>query len=415
VSRPVSLVGLGEDGRAGLSARAAQAVERARVLAGAPRHLAAFAGFAGERLALGRDVAGWLAEVRARAAAGAVCVLASGDPLFFGIGARLVEALGAERVEILPQLSSVQQAFARLGVPWDDAAFLSLHGRPRDGLLARLRRRAKVACLTDAVNTPQALAQHLVEHGETAWTAWACERLGSTRSGREGERVRRLRVAELAACADVEPPSVLVLLRDPGWRPPPVLPFLPDEAFLARGGMVTKREVRLAALAALRLRDDAVVWDVGAGSGSVAIEAALLAPEGRVFAVERDPAAAAQCAQNARRHRADNVRVVLGAAPGALAGLDAPDAVFVGGSGGALGAILDAALGGLRAGGRLVVNAVTLDSLEEARRALAAHGLAPEITLASFARGVPLGASVRLEPLNPVYVLAAGKPAEEAA
>ncbi len=405
--RPVTIVGVGDDGRSGLSPRSAEAVAGARVLAGGERHLAFFPEFAGERVVLGRDLAGSLAALHPRADDGALCVLASGDPLFFGVGARAIEAFGADRVEILPQPSSMQWAFARIGVPWDDAAFLSLHGRERGGFVVRLRRRAKVACLTDAANTPPGLARHMLDHGETAWTAWVCERLGGPR-----ERVRRFRIGELAACEDVDPLNVLVLVRDPGWRPPPVLSFLPEGAFAARGGLVTKREVRIVALAALALREDSVVWDVGAGSGSLAIEAAHLAPEGRVFAVERDPATAELCAKNLKTHLADNVRLVVGPAPEALADLPAPDAVFVGGSGGELSRTVDAALSRLNPGGRLVVNAVTLETLEEARRAIAARGLAPEVTLASFARGVPIGGKVRLDPLSPVHVVAAEKPAE---
>ncbi len=409
MSRPVTVVGVGDDGRAGLSSRAAAALARGGVLVGGERHLGLFPELGGERVVLRRDVAASLAGLRARAEREAICVLASGDPLFFGVGARAIEAFGAERVEILPQPSSVQWAFARIGVPWDDATFLSLHGRARDGFLVRLRRRAKVACLTDPESTPAELARHMAQHGETGWTAWVCERLGGER-----ERVRRFGVEALAACDDVDPLNVLVLVRDAGWRAPPIVPFLPERAFEARGGLVTKREVRLAAIAALGVREDSVVWDVGAGSGSVAVEAALLATEGHVFAVERDPIMAELCARNLRAHRTDNVRLVVGRAPEALAALEAPDAVFLGGSGGELPAILDVALSRLRPGGRLVVNAVTLDTLEEARRTIAGRGLVPEVTLASFARGVPIAGKLRLDPLSPVHVVAAEKPAEGA-
>lgn len=405
--RSVTIVGVGDDGAAGLAPRALEAVARARLLVGGDRHLALFPESRAERIALGKGLDAALDRIRLAADSGPVCVLASGDPLFFGIGPRVVEALGPARVEILPQPSSLQQAFARVGLAWDDATFLSLHGRPRDGLLARLRRRAKVACFTDAANSPAAIARHLSAHGETGWTAWVCERLGG-----EAERVRSFRLDALAACADVDPLNVLVLVRDPGWRPPPVIPFLPDEAFSTRNGLLTKREVRLAALGALGLAEGSVLWDVGAGSGSVAIEAALLAPEGRVYAVERDAEMLGHLERNVRTHGADNVRIVAGAAPAALEGLEPPDAVFVGGSGGDLSAILDRSLAALRPGGRLVVNAALLDTLEEARRFLAARGLRPEVTLASFARGAPIAGSLRLDPLSPVHVVAVGKPGD---
>jgi precorrin-6Y C5,15-methyltransferase (decarboxylating) len=404
--RPLTVVGIGGDGRAGLSPRALEAVAGARALAGTPRHLAAFPEFGGERIPLGKDVDGALARLAVAAQAGRCCLLASGDPLFFGVGARAIAALGAARVEVLPQPSSIQWAFSRLGLAWEDAALLSLHGRPRDGFLARLRRRAKVACLTDAANSPSALARHMVEHGEAGWTAFVCERLGEP-----GERVRSFRPEALSSCEDVDPLNVLVLVRDPGWRPPPILPSLADEAFATRHGLLTKREVRVAALAGLRLSEGAVLWDVGAGSGSVSIEAALLAPEGRVFAIERDAEMLAHLRANVRTHGADNVRIVEGEAPAVLAGLAPPDAIFVGGSGGNLTAILAHGLEALRPGGRLVINTVLMDTLEEARRFFAARSLVPEVTVLSVLRGAPIAASLRLLALDPVHVVAVTKPA----
>lgn len=407
--RAVTVVGIGDDGCVGLSARAAGAVAGARVLAGGARHLAFFPQFEGERIPLEDGLEAALARVAERAAELPVCVLASGDPLFFGVGGRVIAAVGAEHVEVIPHPSSVQWAFARAGLAWHDAAFLSLHGRGPSGLAARLRLVAKAACLTDDVRTPAAIARHLLGHGQSGWRAWVCERLGGTR-----ERVRSLGLQALAGTEDVDPLNVLLLARsDPAWRPPPTLPGLPDEAFEQRAprrGLVTKREVRLAALAALRLGRDAVVWDVGAGSGSVGIEAALLASEGRVHAVERDVESAERCRRNARAHGADNLQVIAGAAPEALAGLEPPDAVFVGGSGGRLAEIVAVAAERLRPGGRVVVSAVTLETLEESRRALATAGLSAEVSMHAAARGVPLAGRTRLDPLTPVFLVTGHRP-----
>lgn len=410
--RPVTVVGIGADGCAGLSSRAASAVASADVLSGGERHLAIFPQFRGERVVLGSDLAGAVERIAALADEHAVCVLASGDPLLFGVGARLVARLGAEHIEILPQPSSVQWAFARAGLAWDDAEILSVHGRPLAGVAARVRRARKVALLTGGAATPAALARHLLAHGERGLAAWICEELGGP-----GERIRRFEaLEEVAASEDVAPLNLLLLARsDPAWRPPPALPFLREDALAMRrprSGLVTKREVRALALASLAVRPDAVVWDVGAGTGSVAIEAAALAPEGRVFAIERDPESAGHCRENARTHGMDQVTVVHGEAPAALEGLPAPDAVFVGGGGRGLTAIADAALARLRPGGRLVVAAVTLDTLEDARRALGTAGIEPEVTAVSVARGAPLAGRVRLEPLTPVFLVAGGKPAE---
>lgn len=408
--RAVTVVGIGDDGCAGLSARAAGAVAGARVLVGGERHLAFFPQFDGERIPLDRDLAGTLAQVAERAAELPVCVLASGDPLFFGIGARIIDAVGAEHVEVIPHPSSVQWAFARAGLPWQDAALVSLHGRGLAGLAARLRLATKAAILTDARQAPAAIARHLLDHGQAGWRAWICERLGGPE-----ERVRALPLEEVPGLADVDPLNLLLLVRaDPAWRPPPTLPNLPDKSFeqrIPRRGLITKREVRLAALAALQLGRDAVVWDVGAGSGSVGIEAALLAAEGRVYAVERDADSAERCRRNARTHGADNLSVVAEAAPEALAALEPPDAVFVGGSGGHLAAIVPLAAARLRAGGRIVIAAVTLETLEEARRALAATGFATDVTLHVPVRGAPLAGRTRLDPLGPVFLVTGQRPA----
>jgi precorrin-6Y C5,15-methyltransferase (decarboxylating) len=179
---------------------------------------------------------------------------------------------------------------------------------------------------------------------------------------------------------------------------------------MPKKGLITKREVRLLSLAQLAIRPTSVVWDIGAGSGSVAIEAALLAYEGRVYAIELDPEGVDICRDNLRTHAVDNVRVVAGRAPEALDGLEAPDAVFVGGSKGSLGEILDVAFGRLQPGGRLVVNAITLENVAEAYQSLRGLGVVPEVTLLNVARGEPLAQYLRYEALNPIHIFAVSKP-----
>jgi precorrin-6Y C5,15-methyltransferase (decarboxylating) len=407
--RAVTLVGIGDDGCVGLSSRAANAVARAQVLVGGERQLAFFPQFAGERVVLKGGIAAALDRVAALAEEHTVCVLASGDPLFFGIGARVVARLGAGHVEVIPQPSSVQWAFARAGIAWDDAAVVSVHGRSPEGFVTRLRALSKVAVLTDDESSPPRLAARLLEHGDAAWSAWVCEDLAGP-----GERVRRFTLPELSALTDVRPLNVLLLVRDDAeWRAPPVVPYLDEEEFARRmpkKGLITKREVRVLSLAAMQLRPDSVVWDVGAGSGSVSIEAAMLASRGRVHAIEIDPEGVALCRDNARAHGVDNVRVVHGRAPEALADLEDPDAVFIGGSKGSMDEIIGVALDRLRPGGRLVVNAVTLENVGEAYRTLRARGLAPEITMLNVSRGEPLAHYMRYEALNPIHVFAVTKP-----
>lgn len=409
--RAVAIVGVGADGCASLSARAYAAVESAAVLAGGRRQLDFFPQFRGERVVLEGGIKAALERLEERAQEDHVCVLASGDPMFFGVGALLARRFGRDHVEVHPQPSAVQWAFARIGVKWDDAEVLSAHGRSLEGFAARVRRASKVACFTDADHDPARLAQHLIDHGEDDLIAWVGENLAGP-----DERVRRFTLEELAGERGFAPLNMLVLLReDTAWRPPPAVAYRDEEAYAKRvpkKGLITKREVRALSLATLQIRPDSVVWDIGAGSGAVAIEAAELCPKGRVYAVEVDPEGCALCRVNARAMGADHVRVIEGRAPDCLADLEDPDAVFVGGSKGAMDAIVAIGLERLRPGGRLVVNAVTLDNVHEAYQAFRSRGLTPEVTLLQISRGAPLARYVRYEALNPIHILAVTRPDE---
>lgn len=405
----VTLVGIGDDGCASLSARAFNAITRAQVLVGGERHLGFFKQFAGERIALKNGLNQSMERIAQLADEHNVCVLASGDPLFFGIGAMVVKRLGAEHVEVLPQPTSMQWAFAKVGLKWDDASFISVHGRSREGFLTRLKRVSKVGVFTDEENTPARLASLMVERGQTEWSAWLCENLAGP-----DERVRAFSIAELANCADIRPLNVLILQRtDPSWAPPPCIPFIHEDEFAKRipkKGLITKREVRLLSLAAMRIRPNSVVWDIGAGSGSVSIEAAMMASEGRVYAVEADPEGVEICIENLRHHGIDNVRVIAGRAPEVLADLETPDAVFVGGSKGSMEEILDVVLDRLRDRGHVVANAITLENVNEIYATFRRRGIIPEVTLFQVSRAEPLARYLRYEALNPIQIFSAMKP-----
>lgn len=409
-TRAITIVGIGGDGCAGLSSRAVGAVAAAQVLAGGERHFAFFPQFTGIRVVFRNGLASTLDRIAELADEHNVCVLASGDPMFFGVGSLVIKRFGADHVEILPHPTSLQWAFAHAGLKWDDAAFISLHGRNRDGFLTRLKTCRKVGVLTDTENSPARLATLMIEHGEVGWRAWVCENLAGP-----DERIRRFSIAELAACTDIGALNVLILVRsDSSWRRPPAIPFIHEDDFAKRipkKGLITKREVRLLSLASMRVRPDSVVWDIGAGSGSVSIEAAMLAPFGRVYAIEVDSEGLEICNENLRAHAVDNVRVIAGRAPDVLADLETPDAVFVGGSKGSMDEIVNAVLERLRPGGRLVVNAITLENSTEAYGAMRRHGIVPEVTLLQVSRAQPLARYLRFEALNPIQIFAAEKPA----
>ena len=409
--RAVTVIGIGDDGCLGLSSRATNAVAAAQVLVGGERHLTFFPQFRGEKIVLKEKLGETLEKVAKLAGENNVCVLASGDPLFFGVGALVVKKLGAEHVEILPQPSSMQHAFARVGVKWDDAALLSVHGRPLDGLAVKLRRCAKAALFTDDENSPARIAAHLADYNVTGFRTWVCENLGGI-----DERVRAFDSIEaMKAATDASALNVVIFQRTPSddsWRMPAPVSFLHEDEFAKRmpkKGLITKREARLLSIAQLRVRPSSVVWDVGAGSGSVAIEAALSAYEVRVYAVEVDPEGVEICRDNARTHGTDNVRVIAGRAPEALAELEAPDCVFIGGSKGSMEEIIDLAFDKLRPGGRLVANAITLENVGEAYAAFKKRELSPDVIMLNVSRAEPLARYLRWEAQNPIHIFAVEK------
>lgn len=390
------IVVLGMDGDA-LPAGAAELLRRATLVAGGKRQLAAVGASAlADCTPDLLPIAGPLAPILDRLAAhdGPACVLASGDPGFFGIVRALSERVGPARLDVRPAATSVAVAFARLGLPWDDALVVSAHGRDPHAALAVALRHPKVAILTAPGTPPSWFAQRLP--GRRVIVA---ERLGTP-----DERIREHVIDAISDAAD--PNVVLVLDPDASperariWPPRAAAGWaLPESAFAHRAGMITKTEVRALALAQLGPGLGDLVWDVGCGSGSIAVECARLGAA--AIAIDHDPQAIELTRANARTH-AVPVQAVRGRAPQALADLPDPDAVFVGGGGGDLDAIIDLAAARAR---RVVV--VTLALIERAGpvlERLAAAGLDAEATMLAASRLRPLAGGHRLAAENPVVV-----------
>lgn len=384
--------------------QAQAAIEQATLVIGTARHRDAL-GLAAEVPVI--DLRGPLeplldAAIESAARGERVCILSSGDPGFFGITRVLAERLGTSNgLRVHPAPSSVALAFARLATNWDDAVVVSAHGRPLEPAVDTCLRAGKVAVLTSPDNPPQRLGAALVDRGCPAREVAVLSRLGE-----HDERVTTTDLAGLAG-GRFDPLSIVVLRPPRAARPageqagdgtaeqaPSLRWGQPEEAFEHRAGMITKAEVRAISLSKLGPPRRGVLWDIGAGSGSVAIEAAALAPELQVFAVDHDPRAIAFVEANAVRHGV-HVTAVEGEAPGALAELPDPDAVFVGGGG---LAVVDAALARLRPGGRLVANFVLVDRALEARTRLGS------MCQVAVSRAAPLGEGVMLRPENPVFV-----------
>jgi precorrin-6B C5,15-methyltransferase / cobalt-precorrin-6B C5,C15-methyltransferase len=386
VPERIAVVGVCGGEPVGKEARAA--IEAAPLVVGAPRHLRTLTPIGARTLPIDGPLADVLDALERER--GGVCVLASGDPGFFGIARVLAERFGPDRLDVHPAPSSVSLAFARLGLPWDDAAVISAHGRPLAEAARRAVRHAKAAVLVAPDAPPEALGRELCALGPPHRRAAVCTRLGEP-----DERVDVLTVEELAA-GSFDPMSVVVLLDGDGVAEAPTLEWgRSEERFAARDGLVTKAEVRAVVLGKLALPPAGVVWDVGAGSGSVAIEIAALAPGVRVMAVERGGEDVRRIEANASAHGV-TVDVVHGEAPGALDALPEPDRAFVGGGG---IAVLDAVLARLSPDGRVVATFAALD------RAAAAYQRLGNLAEVSIARGRPLAGGVRLQAENPVFVV----------
>ncbi|MBD2743344.1 precorrin-6y C5,15-methyltransferase (decarboxylating) subunit CbiE [Coleofasciculus sp. FACHB-1120] len=423
----VHVVGIGLDGADGLSHAVREIVEQATLLIGSDRHLSYFPDCPAQCLILG-DLAKAVEEIRDRLSAGSggIVVLVSGDPLFFGLGRLLVAQLPSAELTFHPHLSSVQLAFNRIKVPWQDARVISAHGRSLDELTQTLQQGIeKIAVLTDTQNTPEAIARLLLALDlPSTYQFWVCENLGGA-----DERVRSFPCVGKQLMASLQEQdfaslNVVVLLRPSGSESrsketaslPDIdaLPMLgvPDRSFLSfsdRPGLMTKREVRILVLGELALQPGQIIWDIGAGTGSVSIEIARLFPSSRVYAIEKTAAGTMLIQQNCDRFQVENVISIHGSAPEALCNLPAPNRIFIGGSGGNLTEILNICNSHLTASGRLVLALATLEHLNEALGWLSRQQWDYQVLQVQLSRSVPVGSLTRFSPLNPVTILAANR------
>lgn len=422
-----TIVGILDDGWAGLADAARARLAGASLVIGAGRTLA----LVRPRLAADaevRDMDGALTQspawIEAALAAGRhVAVLATGDPLCHGVAGYLIGKLGAARVEVLPAPSTLQIAMARFRKTWQDVAIASCHGKdagewrvgatPDHGLYPLMRAIAqnrRVFAFTGPENDPARLARALIAagYGEDAKFSVAC----------------RLLLPDEAVFAELAPadaanmvfpgPGVVFVERTDEQLPPDF--GLEDAEYIQRtpeNGLITKQEVRALSLARLRLKPDAVVWDIGAGSGAVGLEAARLAPQGHIWAIEKNADDAANARANAARWRVGNYTLVEGRAPAFLDAWPDPDAVFVGGSGSELAGLIRLILRRLKPAGRLVMNFVTLENLATATATIKEVdtnlNVRWDVVQLQASRSQPILDMHRMAAQNPVWIVTARK------
>ena len=424
----VHVIGLGLS-RQDLTLKHLKIIEAADLLVGGQRHLDYFKNTDAEKRVITRDIASVIQEIKHRMDAHKIVVLASGDPLFYGIGTTLVKALGPDRLVIHPNVSSPAAAFAAICEPWEDARLISFHGRVVENFEDIIKHSHKIAILTDGTHTPGWVAARLISQGMENFTAHVFECMGSVK-----EKIYSFDSLEPMVDHSFDMPNIVLLKKDKvsqgsgadpenspgkdivgagqrqsdccGAPRASIYPGMPDDQFHHEKGLITKSEVRSVVLSRLMLdADHYTFWDLGAGSGSVSIEVSRFLPRGQLFAVEKNENRIPLIEKNIEKFGVSNLTVCHGNLPHALADLPDPDRIFVGGGGKNISEIIEMAGKRLSPDGIMVVNTVLLQTMNMAVETFKQMGFETRFIQlqVSLAKAMPFGE--RLEALNPVWII----------
>ncbi len=409
----VHIIGVGSDGLGGLTGKPRELIQTADLLLGSEQTLSLIPEPEAERLPIGANLPEVVQTLETHLGKKRMVVVASGDPLFYGVARYLCDKLGKERFEVWPHVSSMQLAFARVKESWEEAYLTNLATHSLESVLDRIRTADTVGIFTSEDDNPATIARQLLARGLDYFRAFVCENIGAP-----DERVTQGELHEIQGM-DFDALNVMILKRKPDRPDQQRSPHLfrrfgnPDDVFIQsrpKSGLITQAEVRALALAQLDVQPGSVVWDIGAGSGAVAIEAAQLATGGMVYAIELDVADYHLIVANAQTFGVKNLTAVHGMAPAVFAGLPSPDAVFVGGIRQEAARLLEAAFKAMRPGGRLVVNIASLEGLGAVYHALKEIASPVQAMLVNIARGTEQLETLRFEALNPTFLLTAIKP-----
>jgi precorrin-6Y C5,15-methyltransferase (decarboxylating) len=397
----LTVIGVGEEGLGALPPATRCLIDGAEILVGGERHLAMVPNGTARRLAWASPLSQTIAEIKA-ARGRRVVVLATGDPLWFGIGVTLARHVPVEEMIVIPGISAFTLAASRLCWPLAETACLTLHGRKLDLLRGAVAPGAKLLLLADDGATPMAVAKLLTELGYGPSPMTVLEHMGAPVE----RRIDGIAESWSAARTDDFNTIAVDCTAGPNAVARSRLAGLPDEAY-RHDGQLTKREVRAATLAALAPLPGQLLWDVGAGCGSIAIEWLRAGGGMRAIAIERESARCRMIAGNCTALGVPLLEIVEGAAPAALAGLPAPDAIFIGG-GLRAADLAERCWAALRPGGRLVANAVTVEGETALFAARARFG--GDLARIAVSRADPVGPHLGWRPLMPVTQYAATKP-----
>lgn len=405
----ITIVGIGDDGWDGLTGQARAAIDAAARIVGNRTLidlLPAAAVPAAKRVASSGSLEE-LVETLQQFADQPTVLVTGGDPLFYGIARYLADVIGKQRLEVVPHVSSMQLAFARVKEAWDDAYLTNLATQSLDRVVENIRTADRVGLFTTEAISPAVIASTLLDRRIDYFTAYVCENLGTP-----DETVTQGDLPSIAA-QRFSSPNVMILIRDEGRgdRPSGAAARLfgnPDDLFLQsrpKRGLLTPSEVRCIALAELEVTPTSVVWDVGAGSGSLAIEAARLATQGQVFGIEMDTEDYALMVSNAESFDCPTLVPVHGRAPEAWEGLPAPDAIFVGGTGRIVSDLVTQAVARLKPHGRIVIHVSAPAGLLEVQQALEQNGFRIDVRMINIARGQFQMDRLSFEALNPTFLV----------
>ncbi|HEV3158067.1 MAG TPA: precorrin-6y C5,15-methyltransferase (decarboxylating) subunit CbiE [Candidatus Baltobacteraceae bacterium] len=405
----LSIVGIGEDGWDGLGLDARQTIEAAEVLIGGARHLSLVPPTSAERIPWPSPMLPLVDHIASHYRDRKVVVLASGDPMLHGVGSvfarRLSSALPTPHsldFHVIPQVSAFSLACARLGWPCAEVTLLSAVNRPLEEMHVHVHAAQRLIIYSQDGATPRAIAKLLVERGYGPSAMTIFEHLGGPREARR-DGIAASWNSEYAADLNL---VAVMCIAESGTRALGCVPGLPDEAFES-DGQLTKRDVRAATLARLAPAPGELLWDVGAGSGSVGIEWMRTDPSCRAISFEHDAERVRRIRRNAQRLGVPGLRVVAGSAPSAFTGVDRPDAVFIGG-GIASEGLVQACWEALSSGGRLVANAVTIEG--EVILVNQHEVLGGELVRIAVSRAEPIGSMLAWRPMMPITQWAICKP-----
>ena len=399
----VHVVGLGVD-HEDLTPAISKRIENAQVLVGGDRLLALFRDHPGVKISIKSPLKDVIEKINKETRLhGEVVVLADGDPGFFGIGKRLIDAFGKDSVILYPNVTTLQAAASKVKIPWHDIQIVSLHGRKdMQPLLRALVKNDRVAVFTDHDFHPARIARALLGRGVDIFNMLVFEDLGA-----ESEKINCFELTDVAK-QRFSPLNFVILER----TKPPEIPLslgLDDDLYLHSKGLITKKEIRAVGLSALALEPNHTVWDLGAGCGSMAIEVSLLAHRGAVLAVEKNAGRVHLIRDNIRRMGAYGVQTIFGEMPKCLKDLPDPDRIFIGGGIGKNNRVLETATERLRPGGKLVLHLVLMGSLARARDYLKGLDWPFTLTQIEVSRSGSIAGDQRLVALNPVFIVSAEK------